>query len=332
MIQRNINADFIKTISIFGVVFINSVPIFGELKLLGFLSDAFRFAVPCFIMLWAYFFENSYCNKPKEQRLKYLTTRFIYLFRVFFIWSFIYFIITVEWQTVNLKSLVTTHFLGYGWSGQYFFIILFQLIFLYPLLRKVYAIKVLRYLTYIISILLYFNYEWYHATIPEQILKLGGRPFYFWLPYLLIGIGLARNDIKKISPWFALVPFLIGIEFFILESLHLRHLVYITLGVFVCSILFCISLLKNNRIQINQKTENLIQFIGSNTLTIFVSNPLIVIIIEKIIAVNTLNEIIVSAPSWMKICIAILTVITVFISTLAIAKLLHKSKLAKIFV
>jgi len=330
--QRNINADLIKTISIFGVVFIHSAPIFRELNLIAFLRDAFRFAVPCFIMLWAYFFEKSYNKKPKQQRFKYLFTRFVYLFRVFIIWSLIYFFINVDWQTINLKNMVTTYFLGYGWSGQYFFIILFQLIALYPLLRKLYTIKVLRYITYIVCVLLYFYYECYYATIPEQILKLGGRPFYFWLPYLLIGIGLARNDIKKISPWFALAPILIGIEFYVLKSLHLRYLVYITLGVLVCSVLFCVSILKNDSIQISQKMKDVIQFIGSNTLTIFVSNPLIVIIIEKVIAANALNEIIVSAPSWMKIGIAILTVITVFISTLAITKLLHKTKLTKVFV
>ena len=124
---------------------------------------------------------------------------------------------------------------------------------------------------------------------------------------------------------------MIGIEFYVLKSLHLRYLVYITLGVVVCSVLFCVSILKNDSIQISQKIKDVIQFIGSNTLIIFVSNPLIVIIIEKVIAANALNEIIVSAPSCMKIGIAILTVITVFISTLAITKLLHKTKLTKIF-
>lgn len=330
--ERNFNADLLKTISIFGVVFIHSAQIFGEFKFIAFFNDAFRFAVPCFIILWAYFFEKSYTKKLKEQKLNYLFDRFVYLFRVFIIWSTIYFLINVDWQTLNLKKIVTTYFLGYGWSGQYFFIILFQLIALYPLLKNLYTIKLLRYITYIVCVLLYFYYEFYYATIPVQILKLGGRPFYFWLPYLLIGIGLARNDIKKLSPWFALAPFLIGIEFYVLKSLHLRYLVYITLGVVVCSVLFCVSILNNDSIQISQKIKDAIQFIGSNTLTIFVSNPLIVILIEKVIATNALNEIIVSAPFWMKIGIVIITVTTVFISTLAITKLLHKTKLTKVFV
>ena len=73
--QRNLNADILKSISIFGVVFIHASSIFGEFDIMLFFRDMFRFAVPCFIILWAFFFEKSYDKKSEEQRLKYIYYR-----------------------------------------------------------------------------------------------------------------------------------------------------------------------------------------------------------------------------------------------------------------
>ncbi|WP_363323170.1 acyltransferase [uncultured Maribacter sp.] len=326
---RNINADLIKSISIFGVVYIHSCTVFGEIDSLVFLRDIFRFAVPCFIILWAYFFEKSYAKKTPEQRKKYLINRFIHLLRVFIIWSLFYFILTVDLDTLNFKKFFSIYFSGHGWSGQYFFIILFQLIITYPILRKTYNIKFLKILVILTSITLYVLFEFHLSNIPVILNKLGYRPIYFWVIYVFIGITLARNKIKSISSIFILSPLLIGLELYILRLKNIIHLDYITLGTLTFSILLCISFLKLKNLNYSEKLNRLIDFIGKNTLVIFVSNPLLIIALKQLIQYSGIYIEIMLMPIWLKICISLLAVLTVFSGTLIISNLLHKTKLIK---
>lgn len=329
-INRNINADLIKTISIFGVVYIHAYSILGEITGLHFFEDLFRFSVPCFIILWAFFFEKSYSKKTKPEQKNYIFIRFIYLLRVFTIWSILYFLLTVEWESLTVAIFFSKHFLGNGWSGQYFFIILFQLILIYPVIRKIYTIKLLRILIIIISIILYMFFEFYFNLVPQIFQKLGYRPFYFWLPYVFLGIGLARNKIGTVSSWLILSPILIGIELFIIKKLGLDYLSYITLGTLSFSMLFCISGLKRAASKNLDKFKGQIKFIGSNTLIVFVSNPLIIIIINKIIQETNINGALILLPLWARIFVCLFSVVIVFITSLIIAKFLHKTKLIKL--
>lgn len=328
--NRNINADLIKSISIIGVVFIHAYTIFGPVNNLLFVEDLFRSSVPCFIILWALFFEKSFSKKNKQQQRKYVISKLIYLFRVYLIWSVIYFLIQVEWEQLNFRNLITKYFSGYGWSGQYFFIVLFQLIILYPLIRTLYNNKALRILTYICSITIFVYFEFNLKNIPEIIQKLGSRPFYFWTPYVFVGIILAREKINSISPWLILSPFLISIEFYINRSLNLFHYSYITLGTLIFSILYCISLYKI-KLNIHAKFEKIITFIGNNTLIIFVSNPLIIILVEKYTDTFYISDDFLCLPIGQKLLISFFSVISVFLCTLLIIKFLQKSKLIKIF-
>ncbi len=87
--------------------------------------------------------------------------------------------------------------MGYGWSGQYYSLILFQLLLLYPILRKVYDHKVLRYLVLAFLGVLYLIYVYGFEFVPPLIKKFGRLPFLFWLPYVFAGIALARAQKKK---------------------------------------------------------------------------------------------------------------------------------------
>ncbi|MGJ8735210.1 acyltransferase family protein [Zobellia laminariae] len=330
--KRNINADLLKCISIFGVVFIHSAFILEDSSILIYLSDIFRISVPSFILVWAYFFEKSLSKKPTDERKEYLLKRFIHLFRVFLIWSLLYFFIEVDWGQLTIKDLFTKYFSGYGWSGQYFFIILFQLLILFPIIKKIYDVKLMRILTLICVLAIYIIWNYFFESIPLTIKKLGQRPFIFWLPYVFLGIALANNHIKTIPFFFIYAPIFIAIEFYCMMKINLTYFEYITLGVLFSSILFCTSILQADPIRVPKKLNNIIFFIGGNTLIIFVSNPLIIILLQKGLDLWSLDDFLINLPAYTKTILSMAIVIIVFSGSLAVAKLLEitnlKNKLA----
>ena len=86
MPTRHHTSDILKTASIFGVVYIHSYSRYDNLWT-EMLSDLFRIAVPCFIILFAYFFEKSIL---KGKGFKYIFSRFSHMLLVFVAWSTIY--------------------------------------------------------------------------------------------------------------------------------------------------------------------------------------------------------------------------------------------------
>lgn len=328
--NRNINADLIKSFSIFGVVFIHSAFLIEEAGPVLFLVDFFRFAVPCFIIIWALFLEKSFYKKLSIERRTYIVERFKHLFKVFFIWSLIYFLISVDWNELSIMTFFTKHFSGYGWAGQYFFIILFQLLLLYPLLRRLYEIKTLRIITILALFLVYAYWGYFFDEIPDMLIKVGDRLFIFWVPYVFLGIAFAKIAIKESSKIFFLAPLLIPLEFFVMNRLDLSHTPYITIAVLIASCLWTTAVLRSRPLNISDKLKKICLFIGGNTLIIFVVNPLIVFIAKYFLDLIGFYETIVDFPSWVKLSISFLMIILVFITTLGIAKMLQNTRLLKL--
>lgn len=282
--NRSLSADLIKSISIFGVVFIHGATLFGCSSYFTELSRSFfRFCVPCFIIVFAYFFETSYAKKTVQERRTYIYRRLKHLFGIFIIWSTIYFLLSADWTALSFQKVITKYFSGYGFAGQYFFIVLFQIIALYPLLRWMYTTKIIRYLSILFLVLIYIVYGYFGELIPISVTKLGDRPFIFWIPYVFTGIGLSRNEIKKISPVYSLILFSIVVEAHLLKDNNITLSDYIRPMVLIASIVFCIALLQNNISIKNDKLRSIIQYIGKNTMTLFVANPLVIILLQKII-------------------------------------------------
>ncbi|MEI6948976.1 acyltransferase [Paraflavisolibacter sp. H34] len=278
--NRSVTADLIKVISIFGVVFIHGSYLMGATSFISQnLLYLFRFAVPCFIFIWTYFFEKSYAKKDDAQRKLYLKERFIQLFRIFLIWSSIYFIYLVKWDTLTPQKFISTHFTGFGWAGQYFFIILFQLILLFPFIRFVYSKKILRSFTVILLIFLYILWGWGYSSVPPLLKKFSDTPFVFWLPYVLLGIATARGHVRRLPVVCSAALVLILLEFHVLRHYNIDHSPYVTPGVLIGSSLFCISLLQYPMTIKSFWLSKLIGFIGNNTMTIFVLNPMVILLL-----------------------------------------------------
>jgi fucose 4-O-acetylase-like acetyltransferase len=284
MINRDYSADLIKSISIIGVVFIHGATLFGEnSNFVLHTSNIFRFCVPCFIILWAYYFEKSCVKKNEDQRREYTIKRFIHLFKVFIFWSLLYFFINANWEELTFKKVLTSYFLGFGWSGQYYFIILLQLLVLHPLIRKLYLIKIIRFIIILSCAFMYMTWGYFSDIIPDNILKISDRPFIYWVPYVFVGIGLAKNEIKTVKLYFALSVIFIAIELSYLEIFKIKHSSYLNPSVILGSILFFLSIFKNEFIEKKRILEKTIHYIGSKTLTVFVANPLVIFILKFLI-------------------------------------------------
>lgn len=286
--NRSISADLIKCFSIFGVVFVHGSSLLGGYSQFNeTIGSLMRFCVPCFILIWAFYFEKSYAKKDKKERIEYIKKRFVHLFTVFIIWSLIYFIYHSEWENFSPVKIISVHFSGYGWSGQYFFIILFQLLLLFPFLRWLYANKILRYLTLFIIGIIYILLSYHYKVIPTTIGKISTRPFIYWIPYVFAGIAFARMEIKKLPPVFAFTVLLMPVEIYILNKLGIAYMVYITPITLIASILTCGYFLQASLHIENKNVNQIVSFIGQNTMTIFVSNPLIILLLKLVIPEGT---------------------------------------------
>ena len=126
---RDIRSDYLKAAAIIGVVCIHvSLPF----------ADAFRFCVPVFVAVWAFYFDRGLSRRNTQAAWVYVTRRFWGLFVPYLFWTVLYvslFHSRSEWEQVPLHTLIGGWFGGYGWHGQYFFIILFQLTCLMPWFR-----------------------------------------------------------------------------------------------------------------------------------------------------------------------------------------------------
>lgn len=285
--NRDFAPDFIKAISSIGVVYIHGAFLFGTFSIFQtYLEYLFKFAVPCFLIIWAYFFEKSYSKKSKKERIKYVLGKFKHLFIVYILWGTIYFFITVDWNNITSLKIITKHFLGYGWSGQYFLLILLQLFILFPLVRIAYNYKILKLFILIFTLILYVVWSYFNYNLPTIFTKLGDKLFIFWIPYLFLAISLARNELKKINLFYSLLVFLIPIEFFIINNLCFGFASRITLSVFLVAHLLSVAIFKNNLNFIPEPMKKIITLIAKNSFVIYLTNPLIIIILEFVIPKN----------------------------------------------
>ncbi|KGO94894.1 hypothetical protein Q766_01905 [Flavobacterium subsaxonicum WB 4.1-42 = DSM 21790] len=244
----------------------------------------FRFGVPCFILLWAFYFEKSMSKKNGREQFQYIKKRLIHLLIVFVIWTALYFLLSIDWPKITLSNITTTKFTDYGWPGRYFLTILFQLLPLYPVIRWLYGKKVLKYIMWLGLFIIYIAYAYmvYHNNMPGILQKIGYKLFVFWLPYVFVGIELARRQTVKLSVYFWVILLIIPVEYnFIVSSNNSTS--YILPGILIASIIFCVSLLQNQIIVNKTWLYNTISYIGKNTMTIFVTNPLVIIILKVLL-------------------------------------------------
>lgn len=279
--KRLIGIDFLKSISIFGVVFIHSRNdnIISEIT-----SELFRVAVPLFIVFFSYFLEKNLSSvSTKKEYNDILKQKFFLLFLPYAFFTILYFFILNDLSLIKPRELITGYWSGYGWSGQYFFIVLFQLILVFPLLQKIVNVKLIYIITISLFLYLIMSYIFWNLSF---VSKLSDRIFIYWLPYAILGILLYRNiDLfKNIANKLILFTiFLIPTEFFIFNYFNIVHSSYVLVSVLVSSSLIAIYFIVNENIikkYLPDYLKKLSIYISNKTLGIFVLNPLFIFLLK----------------------------------------------------
>jgi surface polysaccharide O-acyltransferase-like enzyme len=285
--NRLASADILKLMAIFGVVYIHgtalisfSKPDINSAELdYEIVTHLFSFCVPVFIILWAYFMNKSISKKGTG----YIISRFYKLLIPFLFWSTIYFLILADFK-IGLRSILTKYWLGYGWSGQYYFIILFQLLLFFPVISRIskYLANFLPVLFFIF--LLFYILITYSGLFNIHIIDLlGDRPFFYWIPYAMIGIIYSQKEVKFKVPVIVAVCSLalIPLEYYFLNRFPIRYLLPST---FVASFFLFSSFIQTNITyqMLNVRLGKIIEKVSASTLGIFCINPLVVVCFKPI--------------------------------------------------
>jgi len=291
---RDFREDLLKAAAIFGVVFIHTPGGSGDLRVF------FRFCVPIFVALWAFHFEIGWAKRSPAERRPYIRSRIIRLTIPFLFWTAVYLLLFRHsldaWRMTSLHTIIGAWFGGYLWSGQYFLIILFQLIVVVTLLHRLIGPASV-WATLLAGLVLYAVVEFWLWQIP-LVSALGDRLFIYWLPYVALGIGLARGYFPSLP---GLVFAVLGVVVLALgpaEFRWARHYSstgsdYLLLSVYLGAMALTAAatqrrdLPRKDRVTAGQafpaaRADVLVwasSYLGRNTFPVFVINPLVVYLI-----------------------------------------------------
>lgn len=187
--RRDFSVDALKAIAISAVVWIHVS------RAAGTAAACMRFSVPVFVALWAYYFEAGLSKRGSEQHRSYLIDRVRKLLIPYCFWSLLYALILRDTDQnspvgVSMISIIKS-FAGKGWPGQYFLLVLLQLMPVLLLLRPCLTKRSVWTLL-LASLFLYALVELALWELPG-VAAIGHRPFIYWLPYALLGLGQARG-------------------------------------------------------------------------------------------------------------------------------------------
>lgn len=270
--------DLAKAVSIFGVVYIHSG---------GLGSAYFRFGVPIFIAISFFLSERSTLTKKDFSAVYYWKKRIPRLLAPYLIWSFVYILFKLQPSYPSLMKFISFHWIGFGWSGQYYLLTLIALVILYPWLRKInFTLKGLTVFFALTFFLLYLPLN--YLSISTIVSRLGELPFFYWLPYMFLGIFTARNyesirirlrslqNYLKLSA-LILIPLVMNIENMFLLGTDVARQSYFRLSTIIVSPLILILFIGlEDLLQKQNLARSLIKPVSLWALGIFCLNPLLI--------------------------------------------------------
>lgn len=193
---REPEMDVLRGLAIVAVVYIHGAFLLaGDAPLVP--AVWFDWCVPVFLAVGSYLAARSAAGKAARggntgydaagvwRRVRRLAVPFL-------VWSTLYLFLNSTPASRTPARLVTVHFSGYGWSGQYYFILLFQLALVQPWLNRVrvggrglavvYAVS---FACFLFVPSLTDRYGW--------LAKVGHRPLVYWVPFIALGLWFARH-------------------------------------------------------------------------------------------------------------------------------------------
>jgi len=289
--------DLLKVFSIFGVVFIHSCAD----STLSLVSYYFRFCVPIFIITSFFLVERAQSSKSVEiSPLNFWKQRIPRLVLPFLIWSSFYTILNLQANYPSFLSWITRHWIGYGWSGQYYLIVLIQLIIIYPWLRKIHVTpRLLLAVGFISFLFLYLPFSYLPLANASIISKLRELPSIYWIFYVLFAIYTARhyesirhklakiatNNRFSLALAILLWPCLLIFEEIVLRAFDVNSQPYFRLSIMVVSCFIFLMFIKLDILLESQPLRpwtgirDVITWLSSWTLGVFCLNPLVISIL-----------------------------------------------------
>jgi hypothetical protein len=319
---RFVGIDFIKSISIVGVVAIHSLN--TEVSLLvNILVQYFGFCVPIFIISSFFLLETRTNNtdlstqkvnnidceglifrntdwlKPLKTNYFQITRRRIfkllkpYLFYSVFYYCFFHW---NQFAPIDLVQLLKSNVVGAAWAGQYYLILMIQLTLIYPIVRGFnWSYKNCSFVISLILLFVYLPIQYF--KFPYFISKIGFVLFIYSIPYIIFGIFCARQGVflKKIKQeillaLLALAPILIIFEFQIFKDLN-RTGGYAYFSYLISSfiIFICIINLEKFFLSWDYRILKFFQFVSNNILGIYCINIACIFFVRDLVILHLNN-------------------------------------------
>ena len=272
---RDLHADWLKAAAIVGVVCIHAGLPF---------HDVFRFGVPVFVGLWAFYLEKALARRRPETHLRFMMQRMVELAVPYLAWTLLYIekFYASRWSATPLHTIVGGWFGGYGWSGQYYFVILFQLTLLFPLLRR--CVAQVPTLPVIVAGVALNVLAGYWLLEQRWIGAVGDRLFIYWVPYVVMGIALARGQFRN-TPGLVMVAVLLLLVAPFETDSSFEHSAYLASSVTIASLLLLVAAVAADRAAPVRRNPGLaaraVAFVGRNTFAIFVGNVAMLEVLES---------------------------------------------------
>jgi hypothetical protein len=150
-------------------------------------------------------------------------------------------------------------------------VILFQLTLLFPLLRRwVAEAPTLPVIAAGVALNVVAGYWLFEHRL---ILAIGDRLFIYWIPYVAMGVALARGEFRR-RPGLGIVAVLLMLAAPLESKLFAEHSSYLALSVTLASLLLMMSAVAADRARPRPPAlvGRTIAFVGRNTFAIYVAN------------------------------------------------------------
>lgn len=273
--QRYGTVDAVRGAAIFGVVFIHTVGCVGDANTIDrALVDLLRVGVPIFLVFFGYFAERSLVRRERvgiyvSQRLGKLLVPFVW-------WSLVYFVLFRGWTIQPWTKAAVQLFSGYEWPGQYFFVVLIQLLILLPALRYIARSSIASTAVVAVTLAIYC-----YGLLNARQFPFGNflaiRPFIYWASYPLVGILAARRTMFRFPRWLLLCLLALPFEDFLLGHFGLSPDPYLRPVVFMTSVFTAVIALQSPSKDAHATALVFpLRSAGRNSMAIFLLNPLFI--------------------------------------------------------
>src|SRR5262249_33116001 len=212
---------------------------------------------------------------------RYVRSRFVRLFVPYIVWTVIYLPVyypLAALPDIPLRSLIADAVAGDGWAGQFFFIILFQLLFVVALVSR-FVGRAVVWASLLGSPLALAFWDVPAVSIFRE------RLFVYWWPYAALGVGLARGYLPRIPIGLALpvaVVALVGapFEFQFVTARVPQAPAYLLVSVYIGSVALAWAALwgsppsdgPGNQSGLGRASG----YVGQHTFPVYLTNPLLV--------------------------------------------------------